>query len=75
MSSSQGWMDAFRDNTGPPLYSTMNRTPTIIDYHVVVIIFAFCSVFVSFIIILPGIRREVSQFYTHTNVFSRGESK
>ena len=60
MSSDVGWHDAFRDNGGPSLYLNANRTATYVDYKLFLVIFAFITAVISFLIILPGIRKEVS---------------
>jgi len=60
MTSSPGWFDAFRDNGGPVLYSTVNRTPAVEDVRNILIYITFSTLFVAFLIILPGIRKEVS---------------
>ena len=53
------WFDAFRDNGGPVLYSSMNRTPAIEDIRNILIYISFSTLFVAFLIIFPGIRKEV----------------
>lgn len=52
--------DAFRDNGGPVLYTSMNRTPAIEDIRNIIIYVTFSTLFVAFLIIFPGIRKEVS---------------
>lgn len=59
---SSSWFDAFRDNGGPVLYSSMNRTPAIEDIRNILIYISFSTLFVAFLIIFPGIRKEVSLF-------------
>ena len=57
--ASSSWFDAFRDNGGPVLYSSMNRTPAIEDIRNILIYISFSTLFVAFLIIFPGIRKEV----------------
>lgn len=54
-----GWFDAFRDNGGPTLYSYSNRTPVTGDIRLITIFIIFCTIFAAFLIIFPGIRKEV----------------
>lgn len=61
-----GWFDAFRDNGGPVLYSSMNRTPAIEDIRNILIYISFSTFFVAFLIIFPGIRKEVGDFFLIT---------
>jgi len=63
MTSNPGWFDAFRDNGGPVLYSSINRTPAVEDVRNILIYITFTTLFVAFLIILPGIRKEVRFFY------------
>lgn len=62
------WFDAFRDNGGPVLYSSMNRTPAIEDIRNILIYITFSTFFVAFLIIFPGIRKEVSDILTNQNM-------
>jgi len=62
MSSAQEVLDAFKDNGGLPLYLNMNRTATYVDFKVLLVILTFIVAVVSFLIILPGIRKEVGSF-------------
>lgn len=65
------WFDAFQDNGGPVLYSSMNRTAAIEDIRNILIYISFTTFFVAFLIIFPGIRKEVccitcfEQFYCY----------
>ncbi|RWS29847.1 hypothetical protein B4U80_05082 [Leptotrombidium deliense] len=59
MSSNQGWFDAFRDNGGIFLYSTDNRTAAVEDVRNILIYTTFATLFIAFLIIFPGIRKEV----------------
>lgn len=56
----KGWFDAFRENGGPTLYSYSNRTSVVGDISTFIICIVFSTLFVSFIIVFPGIRKEVS---------------
>ncbi|XP_076328179.1 dual oxidase maturation factor 1-like isoform X2 [Tachypleus tridentatus] len=53
-----GWFDAFRDNGGPTLYNVSNRTPAIQDIRIIIIYVTFTTLFVAFLIVFPGIRKE-----------------
>ncbi|OTF83239.1 hypothetical protein BLA29_014396 [Euroglyphus maynei] len=57
--ASASWFDAFQDNGGPVLYSSMNRTAAIEDIRNILIYISFTTFFVAFLIIFPGIRKEV----------------
>ena len=61
--ASSSWFDAFRDNGGPVLYSSMNRTPAIEDIRNILIYISFSTLFVAFLIIFPGIRKEVGSAF------------
>lgn len=58
--ASASLFDAFRDNGGPVLYTSMNRTAAIEDIRNIIIYVTFSTFFVAFLIIFPGIRKEVS---------------
>ncbi|RWS13957.1 dual oxidase maturation factor 2-like protein [Dinothrombium tinctorium] len=58
MTTNEGWFDAFRDNGGILLYSSENRTPAIEDVRNILIYTTFGTLFVAFLIIFPGIRKE-----------------
>lgn len=60
MTTNPGWFDAFRDNGGPVLYSSQNRVPAVQDVRNTFIYITFSTLFIAFLIILPGIRKEVS---------------
>lgn len=53
------WLDTFKDR-GPVLFDGINRTPAIEDVRNVLIYISFTTLFVAFLIIFPGIRKEVS---------------
>lgn len=61
MSSSSQWFDAFRDTGRPLLYNETNRLSAVYDDVLNILIYIFFStLFVAFLVILPGIRKEVS---------------
>lgn len=62
----RGWFDQFRDNGGPTIYSHSNRTPVTIDSQSLILYIVFITLFVAFIIIFPGVRRQ--RFTTFTSV-------
>lgn len=57
----KGWFDAFRCDGGPTLYNFNNRTAVTGDVTVITILIIFCTLYVAFLIILPGIRKEVTR--------------
>lgn len=61
----KGWFDAFRHDGGPTLYDRANRTAVTGDVPTIVICVIFITLFAAFVIVFPGIRREVS-----VNLFS-----
>ncbi|XP_018325914.1 dual oxidase maturation factor 1 [Agrilus planipennis] len=67
----KGWFDAFRSDGGPTLYNFNNRTAVTGDVTLISFITIFCTIYVAFLIIYPGIRKErFSTFYTVTlNLF------
>lgn len=56
----KGWFDAFRIDGGPTLYSYSNRTPVTGDVPLVIVFVIFGTIFTAFLVIFPGIRKEVS---------------
>ncbi|GFW75524.1 uncharacterized protein TNCV_4427071 [Trichonephila clavipes] len=54
----RGWFDAFRSDGGPTLYTFANRTPVTEDVRNVLIYVSFSTIFVAFLIVFPGIRKE-----------------
>jgi len=62
----RGWFDAFRENGGPTLYSYSNRTPVTADVSTLTLYIVFITLFLAFIIIFPGVRRQ--RFTTFTSV-------
>ena len=59
----KGWFDAFRIDGGPTLYSYSNRTPVTGDVPLVIVFVIFGTIFTAFLVIFPGIRKEVSTFF------------
>lgn len=56
----KGWFDAFRSDGGPTLYSFNNRTAVTGDVTVITFLAIFSTLYVAFLIIFPGIRKEVN---------------
>lgn len=54
----KGWFDAFRYDGGPTLYSFNNRTAVTGDVTVITFLAIFGTLYVAFLIIFPGIRKE-----------------
>ncbi|XP_060535968.1 dual oxidase maturation factor 2 [Cylas formicarius] len=54
----KGWFDAFRSDGGPTLYSFSNRTAVTGDVAVIAWLAVFATLYVAFLIVFPGIRRE-----------------
>ncbi|XP_018563306.1 dual oxidase maturation factor 1 isoform X2 [Anoplophora glabripennis] len=54
----KGWFDAFRYDGGPTLYSFNNRTAVTGDVTVITFLAIFSTLYVAFLIIFPGIRKE-----------------
>ncbi|CAL1263790.1 unnamed protein product [Larinioides sclopetarius] len=54
----RGWFDAFRVDGGPTLYSNSNRTPVVEDIKNILIYVTFSTLFIAFLLIFPGIRKE-----------------
>ena len=63
------WLDTFKDR-GPVLFDGINRTPAIEDVRNVLIYISFTTLFVAFLIIFPGIRKEVSDTAASSPVHS-----
>lgn len=55
----KGWFDAFRHDGGPTLYDRANRTAVTGDVPTIVICVIFITLYAAFLIIFPGIRKEV----------------
>ena len=59
----KGWFDAFRHDGGPTLYDRANRTAVTGDVPTITFCVIFITLFVAFLIVLPGMRKEVSDFF------------
>ena len=57
----KGWFNAFRDDTdnGPTFYSFNNRTSVNGDVTVISIFVIFSTIYIAFLLVFPGIRKEV----------------
>jgi len=63
----KGWFDAFRYDGGPTLYTFNNRTSVTGDVTLITFLIIFCTLYVAFLIIFPGIRKErFTTFYSVT---------
>jgi dual oxidase maturation factor 1 len=64
----KGWFDAFRNDGGPTLYSYSNRTPVTGDVQILTLYLIFFTIFLAFLVIFPGVRKEVSHvsLYVHS---------
>ncbi|KAH9372149.1 hypothetical protein HPB48_009718 [Haemaphysalis longicornis] len=54
----KGWFDAFRSEGGPTLYAHANRTAVTEDVRNILIYVCFSTLFIAFVIVFPGIRKE-----------------
>ncbi|KAF5287283.1 hypothetical protein FQR65_LT02156 [Abscondita terminalis] len=54
----RGWFDAFRYDGGPTLYNFNNRTAVTGDVTLITFLTIFCTLYVAFLIVFPGIRKE-----------------
>jgi len=54
----KGWFDAFRYDGGPTLYNFSNRTAVTGDVTVITFLVIFATLYIAFLIIFPGIRKE-----------------
>lgn len=62
-----GWL---RADGGPTLYNYPNRTPVTGDVQVILVYLVFATLFFAFVLIFPGIRKEVGTLlYAATNYF------
>ena len=61
----KGWFDAFRNDGGPTLYSYSNRTPVTCDVQTLTLYVIFFTIFLAFLIIFPGVRKEVSRTFIY----------
>ena len=57
----KGWFDAFRDDGAPTLYSFSNRTPVTGDVSIVAVSVLFATLYIAFLVIFPGVRKQVSK--------------
>lgn len=55
-----GWYDLFHSSDGPTLYTISNRTSVTYDVSIVAVCILFSTLFFAFVIIFPGIRKQVS---------------
>lgn len=60
----KGWFDAFRDDGAPTLYSFSNRTPVTGDVSIVAVSVLFATLYIAFLVIFPGVRKQVSSSET-----------
>lgn len=69
----KGWFDAFRDDGAPTLYSFSNRTPVTGDVSIVAVSVLFATLYIAFLVIFPGVRKQVSNehvmeyFFEHSS--------
>lgn len=56
----KGWFDAFRDDGAPTLYSFSNRTAVTGDTSIVAVTVLFATLYIAFLVIFPGVRKQVS---------------
>lgn len=61
----KGWFDAFRDDGAPTLYSFSNRTPVTGDVSIVAVCVLFATIYIAFLVIFPGVRKQVSVLDVH----------
>ncbi|XP_032517617.2 dual oxidase maturation factor 2 [Danaus plexippus] len=62
----KGWFDGFREEGGPTLYAYHNRTAVAADVPAVALLVAALTLYLAFLTIFPGIRKE--RFSTFTIV-------
>lgn len=62
----KGWFDAFRHDGGPTLYDRPNRTAVTGDVATITFCVIAITLFVAFLIVLPGMRKEVSYITNQT---------
>ncbi|KOB73423.1 Dual oxidase maturation factor 1 [Operophtera brumata] len=55
----KGWFDAFREEGGPTLYAYHNRTAVAADVPALALVVAALTLYIAFLAIFPGIRKEV----------------
>lgn len=54
-----GWYDLFHSSDGPTLYTISNRTSVTYDVSIVTVCILFSTLFFAFVIIFPGVRKQV----------------
>lgn len=54
-----GWYDLFHSSDGPTLYTISNRTSVTYDVSIVAVCILFATLFFAFIVIFPGVRKQV----------------
>lgn len=62
----KGWFDAFREEGGPTLYAYHNRTAVAADVPALALLIAALTLYLAFLAVFPGIRKEVIKF----NIFT-----
>ncbi|KAF5282432.1 hypothetical protein FQA39_LY17547 [Lamprigera yunnana] len=70
----KGWFDAFRYDGGPTLYNFNNRTAVTGDVTLITFLTIFCTLYVAFLIVFPGIRKErfTTFFFVTLSLFVGG---
>lgn len=64
-----GWYDLFHSNDGPTLYTISNRTSVTYDVSIVAVCILFSTLFFAFVIIFPGVRKQVRiSYYNELNI-------
>lgn len=66
----KGWFDAFRDDGAPTLYSFSNRTPVTGDVSIVAVSVLFATLYIAFLVIFPGVRKQVSKRATRNGIYN-----
>lgn len=62
----KGWFDAFREEGGPTLYAYHNRTAVAADVPALALVVAALTLYIAFLAIFPGIRKEVWKTFEYT---------
>lgn len=63
----KGWFDAFREEGGPTLYAYHNRTAVAADVPALALLVAALTLYIAFLAVFPGIRKEVSSLTATTS--------
>lgn len=58
-------MKWLRSDGGPMFYGYSNRTPVTGDVQMITTCLVFGTIFTAFLIIFPGVRKEVSNSYSY----------